>query len=126
MPVDLSFAIDVIGTLETGTFAVERRPNAPPVYGIQTTGQPAEFIRFNITASAQPAGGKELLRLPELRRTEETRVIYTLAELFTGGQGQPYLSDLVTMDGEKWEVQNVEKWQDGTGYYKVLAQRQAQ
>lgn len=126
MPVDLSYTGSVIDALETGTYTVTRKPAGSYVAGVWTKGQPSQTLTFSIVASIQPASGKELLRLPEGRRTEETRVVYSKTELQPGGQAQPFSADLLTIGGESWEVQNVMPWFDGTGYWKAIIQREAQ
>ncbi len=76
-----------------------------------------------IDGSVQPAGGKDLLRLPEGRRTNETRVLFTTTQLYTGDQGQEFEADWVTIDGEYWEIQHCEDWVQsggGTAYRCIL------
>lgn len=100
-----------------------RRARAAVTF-VRGLAQPTTNTTFMITASVQPATGKDLLRLPELRRTNETRAIFTTTQLFTGDQGTAYEADLVTIDGDPWEVQHVEDWvQAGSGVaYKCIAQ----
>jgi hypothetical protein len=117
--------MDLAGLVEsfaTGTYTVTRNPTAPFVRGV---AQPSTQQTFAIRASVQPASGKDLLRLPEGRRSNETRVIYTTTKLFVGDAGDDYEPDTVSIDGADWEVQHVETWVQaglqGTGY-RCIAQ----
>lgn len=80
--------------------------------------------KFDIVASIQPTSGRELLRLPEARRTIETRTIFTTTILFTGGQGAKFEADIIEFDGQTWEVQTVERWLQpgGEAVYRCMAQ----
>lgn len=116
----------LIESFATGTYTVTRRARAaqPFVRGIaQSTTNSTVTIR----GSVQPASGKDLLRLPEGRRVVETRTLFTTTKLYTGGQGATHEADLVTIDGDSWEVQHVESWVQaaagGTGTaYRCLLQ----
>lgn len=55
-----------------------------------------------------------MLRLPEGRRTTETRVLYTTTELYVGGVGESFEADKVSISSRDWEVVSVERWADGT------------
>lgn len=116
--------MDLVGLVEsfaTGTYEVSRRAAATFLRGVAVPASPQTFA---IRASVQPAGGKDLLRLPEGRRTNETRVIFTTTQLYTGDQGSAYEADVVTVDGEGWEIQHCEDWvQAGGGVaYRCVAQ----
>lgn len=113
----------LIQSFSTGTYSVTRRTVGAVVRGVS---QPTVDASLMITASIQPATGQDLLRLPEGRRTNLTRVIFTTTELLTGDQGEPNEADLVIIDGLSWEVQHVERWQDADGVdvgYRCIAQQ---
>jgi hypothetical protein len=128
MPIYLD-AADVIAELDTGTYTVTRRAAAT------TDGHgrklPPLRTQLAIDASIQPANGRDLQRLPELRRASETRVIYTTTPLLVGGQGSANESDLLAIQAEVWfdrpglagivtvEVQHVESW---PGYCRAICQ----
>lgn len=111
----------LISSFSTGTYTVTRRQADGFTRGI---ANPTIDSTFTINASVQPATGKDLLRLPEGRRTNETRVLFTTTQLYTGDQGQDYEADWVTIDGESWECQHVEDWvQAGGGVaYRCIVQ----
>lgn len=94
------------------TYAVKRRQ----LSGF-TRGLARDPVQTNITISAslQPATGRDLLRLPEGRRANETRVLFTTTEMFTGDLGETFDADLVTIEGDDWEIQHVEEWIDAGG-----------
>ena len=113
----------LIDSFATGSYQVTRRASAAPVRGVY--GATTDSV-ITIAASVQPASGQDLLRLPEGRRTNLTRVIFTTTELLTGDAGAANEADLVTIDGLEWEVQHVERWQDSNGYdvgYRCIAQQ---
>jgi hypothetical protein len=82
---------------------------------------------LTVTASAQPhrARPDELLHLPEADRTRESLRLYTETELQTADEETQTPADLVTWDGEQWEVVRVESWPLGLAHYKAIALRVA-
>jgi hypothetical protein len=116
-------AADLIDSFLTGSYTVTRRATAIMVDGIGEQ-QPASTL--SIDASVQPASGRDLQRLPEGRRTIETRIVFTITELFAGGQGVQYEADQVEIDGDQWEVQQVQPWRSSPssdiGYYRAIVQ----
>lgn len=116
---------DLIRSFSTGPlglYAVTRRLATPFRRGL---AQPTTDANFTVTASLQPASGKDLLRLPEGRRTNETRVLFTATQLYTGDEGADYEADLVELDSQLWEVQHVEDWLQWAGlagFYRCIIQ----
>jgi hypothetical protein len=106
---------DLISSFSTGSsglYTVTRRQSGSFLRGI---AQATTDATFTITASIQPASGKDLLRLPEGRRADETRTLYTATQLYTGDQGLGYEADLISLNGELWEVQHIEDWLQWAG-----------
>lgn len=116
-------AADLINSFLTGTYQVTRRAKVATVKG---RAQPPVVTSLQVPACVQPANGRDLLRLPELRRSIETRRVYTATELKIGFQGSAFESDLISIDGMTWEVQNVEPWRASpstdVGYWKCIVQ----
>lgn len=116
---------DLIASFSTlaSTYSVTRRAAATYVAGRAVAGATSAV---QITASVQPATGRDLLRLPEGRRALETRVLFTTTQLFAGEQGGVNEADQVTIEGIVWEVQHVEEWVDAmtlTDGFRCVAQR---
>lgn len=113
----------LIASFLTGTYTVTRRAAATYVLGNPVAGGTSTFT---VQASVQPANGRDLLRLPEGRRSTESRVLYTTTQLLVGAQGAANESDLVAIDGKTWEVQLVETWSPfpltNPGYYRCIVQ----
>jgi hypothetical protein len=93
-----------------GTYVLTRRQRAQVVRGVF---QPTNDLTVNIKACVQPATGKDLLRLPEGRRANETRVLFTTSQLDCGDVDSAFEADTVTIDGQPWEVQHVETFNQG-------------
>lgn len=70
----------------------------------------------NFTGSVTPATSRDLMRLPEGRRTEWTIRIITKTPLQTLPQ-----ADIVTYNGRQWEVQKVDDWANVPTFYDCLA-----
>jgi hypothetical protein len=104
--VDIS---SLISSFSNGTFTVTRTARGSISRGVIAAGTQTSVT---ITAAWHPATGKDLLRLPEGRRTVETRVLYTITQMYVGGQGADYEADTVSIGGASWECQQVETWQD--------------
>lgn len=111
-------AAALISRFQTGTYTVTRRAAATYVAGRVVAGATSTFT---ITASIQSASGRDLLRLPEGRRSTDTQVVYTTTELKCGSQANANESDQVTIDGALWEVQHIEAWPTGS-YYRAIVQ----
>lgn len=84
--------------------------------------QPGESSSFGITASVQPASGRDLLRLEEGQRTRETITVFTPDDLRTTDEATGTPADRIEWQGSTYEVQVVENWTPGR-FRKALAQR---
>lgn len=115
---DLAALIASFAT-STGSYTVTRRTKGGFVRG---RAQSTTDTTLTITASVQPASGRDLLRLPEGRRMTETRVLFTTTLLLAGDSTRE--ADLVTINGESWETQTCEQWiqagAQGTGYRCIV------
>lgn len=109
-----------------GTYSVQRRQNTGFSRGIANA---PTLSTLTIRACVQPATGKDLLRLPEGRRSNETRALFTTTQLYTGDIASAFQADQVIIDGDPWEVQHVEDWnqggamnQNGATAYRIIVQ----
>lgn len=117
---DVAGLISAFSTGSNGLYTVTRRQAGTVLRGIV---QATTDATFTITASIQPASGKDLLRLPEGRRSDETRTLFTATQLYVGDQGDDYECDLVSVDGQLYEVSHVEDWLQWAGlapFYRCL------
>lgn len=115
--------LDLVNSFSTGSYNVTRRTAGGFSRGIALATSDAIIT---ITASIQPARGQDLLRLPEGRRSNLTRVIFTTTELFTGDADATYEADLINVDGTSWEIQHVERWEQAGAQgiaYRCIAQQ---
>lgn len=89
------------------------------VNGRWVSGGPA--TPFTILASVQPASGKDLLMVPENRRSGSVYALFTdtaMRTLDEEGQTQP---DLVTLHDGVYEATHLEVWQNNViPHYKIL------
>lgn len=117
---------DLIASFATNvTYQVTRRARA-----VRTRGRsnPGPTSTISVVGALQPATGRDLLRLPEGRRSIETRVFFTSTELFTGDQANPNEADQLAAEGRTWEVQHVESWRQvptDPSYYRCIVQAAA-
>lgn len=116
-------AVDLINDFGA-SYTVTRRVRAKMVNG---RAVPGATSMFTIVASVQPSSGRELLLLPELRRTQEARTVYTTTRLYTGGQSDPFEADQIAIGPNEWEVQFSNPWLGTPGtddeHFKCLVQR---
>jgi membrane protein implicated in regulation of membrane protease activity len=119
--IDLDGA-DLIADFATDTYSVTRRAAATYVDGIAT---PGATTTFSILAAVVPASGRDLLRLPEGRRSTETKTVYTASVLLVGAVGGNE-ADIVTIEGDSWEVQTAGQWPAATGFCVAIVQRAAE
>lgn len=108
----MNFAPNIAAFL-TGTYTVTRR--GPTTVGADGIADAATASTFTITASVQPLRGRELQRLPEGLRVAERRKLYTSTSLKVIGA-----PDVVSIDGDDWEVESVENYSQLGNYYKVV------
>lgn len=88
------------------TLTVSRRSAGTYVDGLWVEGSESAFT---VQASVQPLSPKEVLLLPEGRRTEQSFVLLTDTELNVTTSTNP---DTVTIYGRKFEILKVEQWQN--------------
>lgn len=116
----------IVQSFMTGTYTVTRTAASTFTAG---RAVPGSTSTVSIMASVQPAAGKDLLRLAEGRRTEETRVVFTDTQLKDGAEGSAYEADRVSIDGQDWEVQQIESWRGDpltpVPYFRCIVQAAA-
>ena len=119
MPADIIDSDDLIS--EFGDlYTITRRAAATYVNGIAV---PGATTTLQTTAAFWPASGRDLQRLPEGRRSLATMAGVSTEKLVLGGQGGANEADLITIDGEPWEVQTVGTWPNNPRFYTVVVQR---
>lgn len=113
----------LISSFVTGTYAVTRTARGTVSRGKVQQGSQTTI---SISAAVSPASGADIKRLPEGRRTNAAKTIFTTTQLLLGGQGDENESDIVSIDGSTWEVSHVELWTDpatgATGYRCVAVE----
>lgn len=111
----------MLARYKTGTYTRTRT-----TAGAYVTGR---FVAGTTTTDSldlciQPLGGRDLKILPEGRRADDTRVVYSLTELRTTSPAGA--ADKLTIDGEVWEVFHVDPWlplRPSVNYYRALVGR---
>lgn len=121
---DLIASFSTPGSAGLGQYNVTRTVASMFTNGIASPGSTSTFV---VTGSVQPASGRDLYRLPELRRSLETRVLYTSTLLQVGQEGGANEADKVEIEGALWEVQQANTWLQGAidyaTYYRCILQR---
>lgn len=119
-------AASIIARLSTHTNVAVTRHASAPTYpgGIANIGAPTTFTIAS--ATVWPANGRDLERLPEGRRSTETRNFASAVQLLVGAENGPE-ADLINLDGNGtlWEVQTSAEWDAASGYWLSLIQRPA-
>jgi hypothetical protein len=88
--------------------------------GYYNGGTPAPTT---MTAHVQPVAPGEAVRLlPDLQITQEVIAVYTTAVLYPDTQGDRQ-ADVITYEGEDYEVKKVRDFSTQGGYYKALCER---
>lgn len=76
-----------------------------------------------IQASVQPLKGEDLERLPEARRKLASFSLFTESQLKAAEENQNN-PDIAVIDGQEYEVERVEPWQNGLiNHYKAIVVR---
>lgn len=113
--------LGAITRFASGTYSVSRHGTGTWTTGVFAKASPSTI---SIVASVQPVGGRDFAALPEGRRANEVRVIYTATLLRT--EGPAGSADEITIDGEAWEIFKVETWPAwGVTHYRAFASRKA-
>lgn len=77
---------------------------------------------LSAAGSLQPVTGRELRDLPEGKRGDEIRVLYTLTEIRM--QSPTHEPDVITIDGEPWTTVKVERFDAfGETHYRAFFSR---
>lgn len=103
----------VVTSLASGTYTVKRR--GPTTVGSDGRADTAASSTFSVTASVQPMSGRELQRLPEGLRVAERRNFFTTTALQVTAA-----PDVVSIDGEDWEVESVQAWGTLGAYFLAV------
>ena len=103
------------------SITASRKSAGAYVDGVWVEGSETAFTFYG---SIQPLIGKDMLSLPEGRRNRETYLIYTSTQLMSvdvDGQENP---DIIVINGNDFEIINVESWQNGIyNHYKAIASK---
>src|SRR5688572_25549865 len=106
---------DVIAAFASGTYTVTRGVAGTTTNGRYTAGATSTFT---ITATIQPATGRDLKLLAAGNHGEEMLTVYATTALQCGP-----VPDVVTYSGESWKTVNVRRWEafGGTHYVALIA-----
>ncbi len=114
----------LVQRFSTGTYTVTRRARSTTsTRGVVDEGATTTLA---IVGSASPAKGADLLKLPEGRSTDESRVVFTTTRLYVGEPSEAYEADRVTISGIVYELVHLERWVDprgGDDTYKAIGVR---
>lgn len=106
------------------SYSVTRTAANTTVRGRSVTGTQTTVT---IIASVSPIDGLEAARVAAGGVDKQTRTLFTTTQLFAGGQGESYEADKVSIDGDFWQVDKVERWVDPRSRdaaYKVKVTRE--
>lgn len=101
-----------------------RRPGATTY--VAGFPQQASATTRTVRAMVRPATGRDLERLPEGDRANETKRIWATSELFGVDVQGGRAADVFEIDGDDWELRVVWTSQPQGNYWSALAQRVGQ
>jgi hypothetical protein len=110
---DLSSVID---SFITGTYVVTRASGASSYVDGRLVA--AGTSTLNVDAMVHPAPARELQKLSEGERRRDAKTVYATAQLKTRETGA---ADLISIDGDSYEIVKVERWAELGAYWKCLA-----
>ncbi len=97
--------------------------------GVFTAGVavPGAVTSLTVDAAVYQATGRDLLLLPEARRSESQMIIFTVTRLYTGaeagtGSEATYQADKITIGGLLYEVHECGSWPGQPGFFRAVAQ----
>ena len=115
-PPPASSLFDLSGVIEdfaTGTYTVSR-PSAT-TYDVNGRVAAPTFALSTFLGCVQPTTGADLKRLPEGLQTEEIKTVW--------GPFQFLVRDILSIDGETWEAQRVERWAELGAYWRAFVSK---
>lgn len=115
--------IPILGAFTTGAVvSIERRE--PDTYGADGVLVPGALTSIPLTGAVHmPAGPRELQRLPEGRRSRESRTVFSPVVLLSADEVTGRNADHVTIDGRAFEVAAVENWIPLGGVCRAIVQK---
>lgn len=78
---------------------------------------------IKINACVQPINGKDLVKVPEGFRTRSIITLYTTNEVRTASEVEKTQADIVTWNGERYQIYFIEKWPEYTKAIAVKIER---
>lgn len=102
------------------TVTLERRAAGAFVNGTWVAGS---LTTSSISAAVQPAGVRDLLKLPEGERTEETIAIFTIAPLIVSEVAGAQEGDRIIYQGRTYRVRAIDDWSPHANYVRAIATR---
>jgi len=100
----------------TADLMIERFGGGAYVDGRWVNEQPTQVA---LTANVQPAGGRQLMRLPEGDRTRDNITVWSTSELRPVARAQGKPGDLVLWNGERYEVIQLNDWSANGDYWEA-------
>lgn len=109
---------DVIAELATGTYTVMRKPARVLNASTGEFAGAGTATTLSVLACVQPLDGLALQRLPEGRRAKATWSVWTATPLLS--------EDIITVNGEDFEVDILNDWTASGNFCKAIALRMGQ
>lgn len=112
----------------TGTYSVTRPNVAGTTDALGRYVPPATYSTISIQASVQALSGRELKDLPENRRADDYREVFTNSPLYTVQPAtslvpQVDVPDLILINGEQYRVIKVKYHGVISGHYRAVVER---
>jgi hypothetical protein len=129
-PLDFALGGDVDMTTSAGglrpilnlkSYAIVRTTSPNPVNGRKVAGVETAFP---ILANVQPVTAKQLMSLPNERRSEVLKRFFTSTRIYRTGElvnGVQYDADQIVINNERYEVFQVDDW--NVAHFECIATR---
>lgn len=98
----------------------------PPVVMVEGRAVSNKPATVTMSASVQPATPRDVQRLPENLREQETIAVFTTYDLRGASVEGRYQGDRVKWEGRDYEVKSVQRWRAAGNYVKALCTRVGQ
>lgn len=124
----MSEVLDMLSELGGQTYSVSRMTTAGSYSTSLVTGGgdwvPGTVAAVSLFALVQPVSSKEALLIPEGMRNRGKYMVWSEAVLYPALEAGQRSADVITIEGEPFEVFDVQKWGGDLPHYRSIVLRE--